>query len=149
MSDRIDADESSEEEELYTDSLNSHTTATDSTTIGNVSCPLGPIASRVEDPSIVSQNESQFSPSMPYLWETIQSDNTSTQDRVFTHHSNNLHDTQHESQITSPAPPIPRRCSRSTRGKPHERFGQIYTFGTIINNAPEYPRYRQTMYIPC
>ena len=63
LSDMLDG-ESSEEEELYTDSLTSHTTASDSTTIGNVSFPLGPTSSRVEDPSTVSQTESQFSSNM-------------------------------------------------------------------------------------
>ena len=82
LSDRLD-DESSEEEELYTDSLTSHTTATDSTTIGNLSSPLGPITSRVEEPSIVIQTERQFSPSVPYLEENIQSDNTSTEDSIY------------------------------------------------------------------
>ena len=94
LSDRIDADESSEEEELYTDSPAFHTTATDSTTKGNLSSPLDPITSRVEEPSIDSQTKSQFSLSMPYLEETIQSDNTSTEDSVFTSHSNNLDDTK-------------------------------------------------------
>ena len=47
LSDRLN-DESSEEEELYTDSLTSHTTTSDSTTIG----------SRVEDPNTLSQTES-------------------------------------------------------------------------------------------
>ena len=124
MSDRLDADESSEEEELYTDSLTTHTTATDSTTIGSLSSPLGPVTPRVEEPSIVSQTECHFSPSMSYLENTVQSDNTSTEDSVFSSHSNNssnLNDTQHESQITSPVPPIPRRSTRSTRGTPPER----------------------------
>ena len=85
---------------------------------------------------------------MAYLEETIQSDNTSTEDSVFTSHCNNLDDTQHESQITSPAPPIP-RSTRSTKEKPPERYGQVYTFGTIINNASECTGYRQTMYTPC
>ena len=67
LSDRIDADESSEEKELYRDCLTSHTTATDSTMIGNLSSPLGPITLRVEDPSIVSKTENQFNPNMPYL----------------------------------------------------------------------------------
>ena len=149
LSDRIDAEESSEEEELYTDSLTPHTAATDSITIGNLSSPLGTITSRVEESSIVSQTENQFSPSMPYLEETIQSDDTSTEDSVFTSHCNNLDDTQHESKITSSAPPIPRRSTRSTKGKPPGRYGQVYTFETIINNAPECTRYRQTMYILC
>ena len=60
LSDRLN-DDSSEEEELYTDSLTSHTTPSDSTTIENMSSPLGPITSRVEEPSTVNQTESQFS----------------------------------------------------------------------------------------
>ena len=149
LSDRLD-DESSEEEELYTDSNLPHYSIR---FYYNRKCifPLGPVASRVEEPSTVSQTESQFSFNMPYLEETTQSGNTSassnasTEDSVFTGHSI---DTQLESQITSPAPPIPRRSTRSTKGKPPEIYGQVYTFGTIINTSPECPKYRQTMYIP-
>ena len=117
MSDRLDADETSEEEELYTNSLTSHTTASNSTTIGNLSFPLGPITSRVEEPSTLSQTESQFSSNMPYLEGSTQFDNTGTssntsiEDSVFTSHSI---DTQLESQITSPTPSFPRRNTRST-----------------------------------
>ena len=119
LSDLLDG-ESSEEEELYTDSLTSHTTASDSTTIGNLSFPLGPTSSGVDDPSTVSQTESQFSSNMPYLEEITPSENTSTsnhtsaEDSVFVSQSN---DTT-PSQITSPAPPIPGRSTRSTKGKP-------------------------------
>ena len=149
MSDRLD-DESSEEEELYTDSLTSNTTASESTTIRNLSSLLGPVTSRVEESSAVSQTESQFSCNMHYLdttqfGNTSASSNASTEDSVFTSHSN---DTQLESQITSPAPPIP-RSTRSTKGKPPERYGQIYTFGTIIDTSPECPKYRQMVYITC
>ena len=150
LSDRLDADESNGEEELYTDSLTSHNTASDSATIGKLSSPLGPITSTVEDPNTVSQTVSQFSSNMPYLEETIQSDNTSTsnntstEDSVFPSQSSNVDDTQQ----TSPTPPIP-RSTRSTRGHPSERYGQVYIFETIINTTPEFPRYRQTMYIPC
>ena len=49
LSDMLHSEESSEEEELYTDSLTSHTTTSD-TTIGNLSSCLGPISSRVEKP---------------------------------------------------------------------------------------------------
>ena len=89
---------------------------------------------------------------MPYLEETTQSDststssNTSTEDSVFTSHSN---DTQLETQITSPSPPIPRRGTRSTKGKPPETYGQVYNVGTKIKTSPECPKYRKTMYIPC
>ena len=104
----------------------------------------------VKEPRAASQTESQFCYNIPYLEETTQSGNTSassnasTEDSVFTSHSN---DTQFESQITSPAPPIPRRSTRSTKGKPPERYGKV--FGTIINISPECPKYRHTMYIPC
>ena len=109
LSDGLHADESSEEEELYTDSLTSLTTASDSTTVGNLSSPLGPITSRVEEPSRVSQTESQFSSNIPYLEESTQSDNTgtssntSTEDSVFTNHSN---DTQLESTNNQSCFPI-------------------------------------------
>ena len=152
MSDKLDADESSEEEELYTHSLTSHTTVSDSTTIGNLSSPLGPITSGVQEPSTVSQTGSQFSSNMPYLKESAPSDNigtssnTSTEGSVFTSHSN---DAKLGSQITSPASPIPRRSTRRTKGKPPERYGQVYTFGTIINTSAGCPKYRQTMFIPC
>ena len=150
VSDMLDG-ECSEEEELYTDCLTSHTTASDSTTIGNLSSPQGPTSSRVEDPCTVSQTESQFSSNMPYLEETTPSENTSTsnhtstEDSVFVIQSN---DTT-PSQTTSPAPPVPRRSTRSTKGKPTERYGQVYTFGTLISHSPECPKYRQTIYVPC
>ena len=137
FSDMLDG-ESSEEDELYTDSLTSHTKASDSTIIGNLSSPLGPTSSRVGDPSTVSQTESQFSSNMPYLEEITPSENTSsgnhtsTEDSVFVSQSN---DTT-PSQTTPPAPPIPRRSTRSTKGKPPERYGQVYTFGTLTSANP-------------
>ena len=70
LSDRLHSEDSSEEEELYTDSLTSHTTTSD-TTIGNLSSPLGPISSRVEEPNTISKTESQFSSNMPYLEDGI------------------------------------------------------------------------------
>ena len=143
--------ESSKEEELYMDSLTSNIIASDSTTIGNFSCSPDPTPSRVEDPSTVSQTESQFGSNMPYLEETTPSENTSTsndastEDSAFVRQSN---DTT-PSQTTSPAPPIPRRSTRSTKGKPPERYGQVYTIGTVISPNPECPKYRQTIHIPC
>ena len=59
----------SSDDEVYKDSLTSHTTASDST-IGNLTSPLGLISSRVEEPKIDSKTESQFSSSMPYLEES-------------------------------------------------------------------------------
>ena len=112
LSDMLNGEESSEEEELYTDSLTSHTTASD-TTIGNLSSPLGPTASRVEDPSAVSKTESQFSSNMPYLEDSIPSETStssnhaSTDDSVFVSVFNNTT----PSPISSPALPVPRRST--------------------------------------
>ena len=63
LPDMLHSEESSDEEELYTDSLTFHTTASDST-IGNLSSPLGLISSRVEDSNAKSKTESQFSSNM-------------------------------------------------------------------------------------
>ena len=72
------SEDSSEEDEVYTDSLTSHTTASDCT-IGTLTSSLGPISSRVEEPNTASKTESQFSSSMPYLEDsTPLVDNNST-----------------------------------------------------------------------
>ena len=135
-------EDSSEEDEVYTDSLTSHTTASDST-IGNLTSSLGPISSRVEDPNIVSKTESQFSSSMPYLEDRtpLVDDNitplvvnasdshASADDSVFVSDSSN----DVSSPISSPVVPIPRRSTRSTRGKSPERYGKVYTFDTLVD----------------
>ena len=72
-------DEDSSEEEMYTDSLTSHTTASGSTTADL----LTSTASTVEDVSKPpSLTESLFSPDMPYLEGCTQPD--LTQDSLFT-----------------------------------------------------------------
>ena len=123
----------SSDEEIYTDSLTSHTTASDST-IGNLTSPLGPLLSRVEGPNVDSKTESQFSSSMPYLEDstplTPLVDNESptpitvsdSHDSVFA--SDPSPDTS--SSVSSPHTPmpIPRRGTRSTKGKPPERYGK-------------------------
>ena len=70
----------SEEEELYTDSLTSHTTASD-TTIGNLTFPHGPISFRVEEPSAT---ESQFSSNMPYLEDSTASESSPSNNHAST-----------------------------------------------------------------
>ena len=88
LSDVLHNEESSDEEELYTDSLISHTTVSDST-VGNLSSPLGPISSRVENSNVISKTESQFSSNMPYLENSTSSETSpssnhaSTDDSVF------------------------------------------------------------------
>ena len=120
LSDRI-GDESSEEEELYTDSQTSNHHSIRFYYNRKFIFPSGPCNTQVEECSADSLTESQFSSNMPYLEETTQSgdtnanSNTSTEDSVFASHPN---DTQLENQITFPAPAIPRRNIRSTKGKP-------------------------------
>ena len=134
LSDRLHIEDSSEEEELYTDSLTSHTTASDST-IANLSSSLGPISSRVEEPNTISKTESQFSSNMLYLEDSIplvvssSDSHTRTDDSVFVPNSSN----NVSSPIFFPVIPIPRRSARSTRGKPPERYGKVYTFDTLVD----------------
>ena len=56
----------SSDNEVYTDSLTSHTTTSDSI-IENLTSSMEPSLSRVEAPKVISKTESQFSSSMPYL----------------------------------------------------------------------------------
>ena len=135
------SEDSSEEDEVYTDSLTSHTTASDST-IGNLTSSLGPMSFRVGEPNIVSKIESQFSSSMPYLEDStplvhdnsthlvVNSSNShaGADDSVFVSDSSN----DVSSPISSPVALIPRRSTRSTRRKPAERYGKVYTFDTLV-----------------
>ena len=90
----------SSDDEVYTDSLTSHTTASDST-IGNLTCPLGPISSRVEGPKVDSKTESQFSSSMPYLEEsTPLIDNNGTPSII------NVSDSHDSVFVADPSPDI-------------------------------------------
>ena len=136
----------SSDDEVYTDSLTSHTTASDST-IGNLTSPLGPLLSRVEGPKADSKTESQFSSSMPYLEDStpvtpsIPLTNNDTpsaitvsdrpDDSVFASDPS----PETSSSVSSPETPvpIPRRSTRSTKGKPPERYGNIYTFDTLVD----------------
>ena len=72
---------------------------------------------------------------MPYLEDSTplavssSDSHTSTDDSVFiTDSSNNV-----SSPISSPAIPIPRRSTRSTRGKPPEGYGKVYTCDTLVD----------------
>ena len=132
----------SSDEEIYADSLTPHTTASD-LTIGNLTSPLGPLLSRVEGPKVDSKTESQFSSSMPYTEDSTPLkplvDNESptpitvsdSHDSVFA--SDPSPDTS--SSVSSPDTPmpIPRRSTRSTKGKPPERYGNVYTFDTLVD----------------
>ena len=132
----------SSDDEVYTDSLTSHTTASDSTT-NNLTSLLEPSLL----PTAISKTESQFSSSMPYLegntsttpsTPLIDSTKPSTttvnnrpDDSVFA--SDPSSETQHEASSPELPMPIPRRSTRSTKGKPPERYGNIYAFDTIVD----------------
>ena len=130
----------SSDDEVYTDS---HTTASDST-IENLTSPLSPLSSRVEGPKADSKTESQFSSSMPYLVDstpvTPLTDNDTPSaitvsdmpdDSVFA--SDPSPDTSGSVSSPETPVPIPRRSTRSTKGKPPEMYGNIYTFDTIVD----------------
>ena len=117
----------SSDDEVYTDSLTSHTTATDSTPT-NLTSFLDPSL----HPKGISKTESQYSSSMPYLEHStptahtipsIVSIKTSSpsasnrpDDSVFT--SDPSAETLHETSLPESPRPIPRRSTRSTKGNP-------------------------------
>ena len=141
-------DEDSSEDEVYTDSFTSHTTASGSTTAD----PLTSSASVLEDnssvqPLNVSPTESQFTSEMPYVGST-QSDQTS--DSVFIQQPSSLDSSSSQNSITiSPVPPAPRRSARSTKGAPPVQFGKGYTHSTIISEVAKPTMYKQILYVPC
>ena len=108
-------DEDSGEEEMYMDSLTTHTTASEYTPAG----VLTSTASAVEDISSIppSVTESQFSTVMPYLEESTQP--YQTHDSVFT---DQFSQTPSDSvtcdtlPTSPPEPSAPRRSVRSTKG---------------------------------
>ena len=122
----LSGDEDSGEEEIYTDSLTSHTTASNSTPADLLTYT----ASAVEDINYIppSVTESQFSTVVPYLEESTWPHQT--QDSVFIEQSSQqlidsvTHDTL---PISPPEPPAQRRSTSCTKGAPPEHFGKIYT----------------------
>ena len=123
----------SNDEEIYTDSLTSHTTASDST-IGNLTSSLGPPLSRVEDPKLNCKTESQFSSSMPYLEDSTPLTPitvSDSHDSAFV--SDPSPDTSSSVSSTETPMPIPRRSTGSTKGKPPERYGNVCTFDTLVD----------------
>ena len=124
----------SSDDEVYTDSLTSHTTASDSTT-NNLTSFLDPSLL----PKAISKTESQFSSSMPYLESStptahtipsIDSDKPSSptasdmpDDSVLT--SDPSAETLYGTSLPESPRPMPRRSTRSTKGKPPKRYGNI------------------------
>ena len=137
----------SSDDEVYTDSLTSHTTSSDSTT-NNLTSLLEPSL----PPKAISKTESQFSSSMPYLEgsipttpripsiDSVKPSSTTASDRpddsVFT--SDPSAGILYEASSPEPPMPIPRRSTRRTKGKPLERYGNIYAFDTIVDMGSHY-----------
>ena len=144
----MSGDEDSGEEEMYTDSLASHITASDCT----LADLLTSTASAVEDVSNrpPSVTESQYSTVMPYLEESTQTDQT--HNSVFTDQPSQQYSDSvtHETLPTSPPePPAPIRSARSTKGAPPVHFGKVYTYRTIVSKWLKYPNTGQTLFAPC
>ena len=138
----------SSDDEVYTDSLTSHTTASDST-IGNLTSPLGPFLSRVEGHKVDSKTESQFSSSMPYLENStpltpVTDNDTPSAITVSDSPGNSVFasDPSPDTSCSVSSPetpiPIPRRSTKSTKGKPTERYGNIYTFDTLVGTGSHF-----------
>ena len=137
----------SSDDEVYTDSLTSHTTATDSTPTDLTSF-LDPAL----HPKDVSKPESQFSSSTPcpehstptaHTTPSIDSMESSSStasnrpdDNVFT--SDLSAETLHETSLPESPRPLPRRSTISTKGKPPERYENIYAFDTIVDVGSHY-----------
>ena len=117
----------SSDDEVYRDSLTSHTTTSDSTT-NNLTSLLEPSLL----PTAISRTESQFSSSIPYLEgntsttpstpsiDSIKPSSTTVSNRpndsVFA--SDPSSETQHEASSPELPMPIPRRSTWSTKRKP-------------------------------
>ena len=137
----------SSDDEVYTDSLTSHTTASDSTT-NNLTSLLEPSLL----PKAISKTESQFSSNMPYLEgntpttlstpsiDSVKHSSTTASDKpddsVCASDPNS--EIQHEASSPELPMPIPRRSTRSTKGKCPERYGNIYAFDTIVDMGSHY-----------
>ena len=141
----ISGDEDSDgEDDMYnTDSLTSHTTASNST-----SADIPSLETSSNIPPSVS--ESKFRTIMPYLEETSQSDHASNS--VFTEASTE-HPSQHITDSPSlpspPESPAPRRSARSMWGAPPVCFGKVIIHSSIVSEMAKAPTFRQTLFVSC
>ena len=117
----------SSDDEVYTDSLTSHTTASDSTT-NNLTSFLDPSLL----PKVISKTESQFSSSMPYLEnstptahtipsiDSVKPSSPTASDRpddsIFT--SDPSAETLYKASLPESPMPMPRRSTRALKGNP-------------------------------
>ena len=142
----ISGEEDSNGENAF-DSLNSHTTASSSTSADML---LAEASSNIPH----SLNGSQFSVVMPYREDSGQTCSnvfldTSTTDPHTSQQCSQFLDTSKTSSSngTPPQSPVPRRSARSTIGAPPVHFGKGITHGTRISNMFDHPIYRQTLFV--
>ena len=139
----MSGDDDSSEDEVYTHSFTSHTTASGSTTAASLTFS----ASALEDnshvhPFNISPTESQCTPDMPYLEGSKQLDQST--DSVFTQQPSDSSNS--ESSIPcSPVSPALIRSTRSTKGAPPVQFGKVYTHSAIISEVGKPTKYKQTV----
>ena len=117
----------SSDDEVYTDSLTSHTTASDST-IENLTSSLEP-SKAIEDSTPITPSSNGDSPSVITVGDR-------PDHSVFT--SDPSSETSYSVSSPETPAPIPRRSTRSTKGKPPEWYGNIYTFDTIVDMGSHY-----------
>ena len=85
------------------------------------------------------EDSTPITPSLPSIDSVKPSPTTasdSPDDSVFT--SDPSSETLYETSSPEPPMPIPRRSTRSTKGKPPERYGNIYAFDTIVDMGSHY-----------
>ena len=139
--------ESSDENDVSTDSVTLHTTASDSSEIKSSFLSdesLKPNEAQdltqdisIPQPATENITESQFSSSMPYLEGLDQTDDV-TKDSAVISDENKLQKGEDE-EIEDP--PGPRRHTKSSRSHHPEIYGKDYAFNALSPNASNQPWY--------
>ena len=138
-------DEDSTDDEEYTDSLTSPTTAIGSTTVAIPPSTAEVVAdnSNLQD----SPTKSQLAPKMPCLGGSTPPDQTT--DSVSTQQHSDSEPSDDDQSTIIPVPPAPRRSARSTKGIPPVYFGKVHISSTFISEVAKPTKYKQTLYVPC
>ena len=135
--------ESNNENEVFTGSLTSHVTVSNSSETkasflsGDSSKPNQFQHISIPQSTQESIVESQFSSSMPYLEGSDQTE--VTKDSVFVPYENWSKDEEIKE--------LP--GSRNTRSQSPERYGKVYTVSALSPNVSSQSWYKQTIFIPC
>ena len=136
-------DEDSIEDEEYTDSLTSPTTASGSITveIPPSTADVVEVNSNLQD----SPTKSQLAPQMPCLGGSTPPDQTTNSVSIQQHSDSEPSDD--DQSTISPVPPAPRRSARSTKGIPPVCFGKVHIYSTVISEVAKLTKYKQTLYV--